>query len=129
MMALALKLSTLLVVKILNPYQSYAMHLSNLSQLIVQQCGSLVSFPRGGLPITASKLRDISISFCGKLEALPEGMDNLLSLRNFMLAYCEGLVSSLKNLPPNLIRLIILNRYSCNKPMSEWGLDRLDHLS
>lgn len=55
-------------------------------------------------------------------------MDSLRSLRNFMLAYCEGLVSSLKNLPPNLIRIIILNRYNCNKPLSEWGLDRLTSL-
>ncbi|XP_024196299.1 putative disease resistance protein At3g14460 [Rosa chinensis] len=101
-------------------------HLSTLRKLLILECGSLVSFSRGGLP---SNLIDLDIFICDKLEALPKGMDNLSSLQTLTLGYCGGLASILEEgFPPNLINLQIVNPKSC-KPLSEWGLHHLDRLT
>ncbi|PRQ55099.1 putative P-loop containing nucleoside triphosphate hydrolase, leucine-rich repeat domain, L [Rosa chinensis] len=101
-------------------------HLSALRMLWIEECGSLVSFPRGGWP---SNLACLSISICAQLEALPRGMDNLSSLQILLLRYCGGLASILKEgFPPNLINLEIGHPESCN-PLSEWGLHHLDRLT
>ncbi|KAM5550830.1 hypothetical protein ABKV19_027267 [Rosa sericea] len=101
-------------------------HLSALRILYIIECGSLVSFPRGGLP---SNLIDFRIRGCDQLEALPRGMDNLSSLQTLSLGYCGGLASILEEgFPPNLINLEIADLESC-KPLSEWGLHHLDRLT
>ncbi|KAM5551928.1 hypothetical protein ABKV19_026675 [Rosa sericea] len=101
-------------------------HLSALRLLVIIKCGSLVSFPRGGLP---SNLTDLLILDCDQLEALPRGMDNLSSLQALFLAKCGGLASILEEgFPPNLIYLQIGQPKSC-KPLSEWGLHHLDRLT
>ncbi|XP_040368977.1 putative disease resistance RPP13-like protein 1 [Rosa chinensis] len=102
-------------------------HLSALRILHIDECGSLVSFPRGGLP---SNLIDFRIDNCDQLEALPRGMDNLSSLQTLLLEYCGGNLASIleEGFPPNLINLHIWAPKSC-KPLSEWGLHHLDRLT
>ncbi|PRQ54996.1 putative P-loop containing nucleoside triphosphate hydrolase, leucine-rich repeat domain, L [Rosa chinensis] len=101
-------------------------HLSALCILVIAECGSLVSFPRGGLP---SNLISFRIDDCDQLEAVPRGMDNLSSLQTLSLAYRGGLASILEEgLPPNLITLKIGDAESL-KPLSEWGLHHLDRLT
>ncbi|KAM5551914.1 hypothetical protein ABKV19_026661 [Rosa sericea] len=101
-------------------------HLSALRILYIIECGSLVSFPRGGLP---SNLINFRIQGCDQLETLARGMDNLSSLQTLTLGYCGGLASILEEgFPPNLIILEIADRKSC-KPLSEWGLHHLDRLT
>ncbi|XP_028954535.2 putative disease resistance RPP13-like protein 1 [Malus domestica] len=99
-------------------------HLSNLRKLYIQDCGSLVSFPRlsgGRLP---SNLREIQITSCEKLEALPEDMHNLNSLEELRIEYREGLT-----FPPNLTFLEIWKVKSCKSLWElEWGLHRLTSL-
>lgn len=100
-------------------------HLSILRTLMIHGCGSLISFPGGGLP---SNLTHLIIFDCDKLEARPSGMDNLSSLQTLWLGFCVGLASILEEgFPPNLLKLHIINPKSC-KPLSEWGLHHLDRL-
>ncbi|PRQ55040.1 putative leucine-rich repeat domain, L domain-containing protein [Rosa chinensis] len=102
------------------------MPLSILRALKILTCGSLVSFPRGGLP---SNLIFLSIFECDQLEALPRGNDNVSSLQTLLLGSCGGLASILEEgFPPNLIKLHIFGPKSC-KPLSEWGLHHLDRLT
>ncbi|RXI09876.1 hypothetical protein DVH24_034236 [Malus domestica] len=63
----------------------------------------------------ASNLRHIIIKDCEKLEALPEDMHNLNSLKQLIIDYREA-------------SLIIWKVKSCNHCGVEWGLHRLTSL-
>ncbi|XP_048426012.1 putative disease resistance protein At3g14460 [Pyrus x bretschneideri] len=86
-------------------------HLSNLQELHIAICGSLVSIPRLSGGRRPSNLRKISIMHNLKLEALPEDMHNLNSLECIEIWDCQNL----KSLPDglcylsNLQTLIIIN--------------------
>ncbi|CAN6693361.1 unnamed protein product [Malus baccata var. baccata] len=71
-------------------------HLSNLQTLRIEYCGSLVSIPR-----LSGGLREILITKCEKLEALPEDMHNLNSLESILIWGCQNL----KSLPDGLCHL------------------------
>ncbi|TQD85028.1 hypothetical protein C1H46_029419 [Malus baccata] len=99
-------------------------HLSNLQELIIGKCGSLVSIPRLSGGRRPSNLREIIIRDCEKLEALPEDMHNLNSLETLSIDYREGLT-----FPPNLTSLGIRKVKSCKSLWElEWGLHRLTSL-
>ncbi|CAN6556198.1 unnamed protein product [Malus baccata var. baccata] len=100
-------------------------HLSNLQTLRIEYCGSLVSIPRLSGGRRPSNLRDIWISDCDRLEALPEDMHNLNSLEHLVIDYREGLT-----FPPNLTALVINEVKSCKSLWElEWGLHRLTSLT
>ncbi|CAN6556103.1 unnamed protein product [Malus baccata var. baccata] len=99
-------------------------HLSNLQELMIGLCGSLVSIPRLSGARRPSNLREIFIWDCEKLEALPEDMHNLNSLEELTIDYREGLT-----FPPNLTSLEIWKVKSCKSLWElEWGLHRLTSL-
>ncbi|KAB2607318.1 disease resistance RPP13-like protein 1 [Pyrus ussuriensis x Pyrus communis] len=100
-------------------------HLSNLQELHIYGCGSLVSFPRLSGGRRPSNLRMIYIRNCDKLEALPEDMHNLNSLEELSIDYREGLT-----FPPNLTLLEIWKVKSCKSlwELELWGLHRLTSL-
>ncbi|RXH85156.1 hypothetical protein DVH24_041924 [Malus domestica] len=99
-------------------------HLSNLQQLHIYECGSLVSIPRLSRGRRPSNMREISIRGCEKLEALPEHMHNLNSLEDLRIDYREGLT-----FPPNLTSLVIVKVKRCKSLWElEWGLHRLTSL-
>ncbi|CAN6556114.1 unnamed protein product [Malus baccata var. baccata] len=99
-------------------------HLSNLQELYIRECGSLVSIPRLSGGRRPSNLREILIQDCEKLEALPEDMHNLNSLEKLIIDYREGLT-----FPPNLTSLDIWKVKSCKSLWElEWGLHRLTSL-
>ncbi|KAB2607320.1 disease resistance RPP13-like protein 1 [Pyrus ussuriensis x Pyrus communis] len=100
-------------------------YLSNLQELHIYGCGSLVSFPRLSGGRRPSNLRKIYIRNCEKLEALPEDMHNLNSLEEWTIDYREGLP-----FPPNLTFLEIKKVKSCKSLWElEWGLHRLTSLT
>ncbi|XP_050112973.1 putative disease resistance RPP13-like protein 1 [Malus sylvestris] len=100
-------------------------HLSNLQQLYIFICGSLVSIPRLSGGRRPSNLREIYIRGCDKLEALREDMHNLNSLEYLSIDYREGLT-----FPPNLTSLAIGKVKSCKSLWElEWGLHRLTSLT
>ncbi|KAB2607507.1 disease resistance RPP13-like protein 1 [Pyrus ussuriensis x Pyrus communis] len=99
-------------------------HLSNLQQLSIYKCGSLVSIPRLSGGRRPSNLRYIRITDCEKLEALPADMHNLNSLEDLWIDYREGLAFR-----PNLTFLEINKVKSCKSLWElEWGLHRLTSL-
>ncbi|XP_068337979.1 putative disease resistance RPP13-like protein 1 [Pyrus communis] len=99
-------------------------HLSNLQQLRIYECGSLVSIPRLSGGRRPSNLRAFQITSCQKLEALPEDMHNLNSLEELTIDYREGLT-----FPPNLTWLSIYKVKSCKSLWElELGLHRLTSL-
>ncbi|XP_048425957.1 putative disease resistance RPP13-like protein 1 [Pyrus x bretschneideri] len=99
-------------------------HLSNLQELYIQECGSLVSIPRLSGGRRPSNLRYIRITDCKKLEVLPADMHNLNSLEDLLIDYREGLA-----FPPNLTSLTIWKVKSCKSLWElEWGLHRLTSL-
>nr|BBC44088.1 predicted putative disease resistance protein RGA3 isoform X2 [Malus domestica] len=77
-------------------------HLSNLQELDIRECGSLVSILRLSGGRRPSNLIQIHIENCEKFEALPEDMHNLNSLETLSIDYREGLI-----FPPNLTSLVI----------------------
>ncbi|KAH9652477.1 NB-ARC domain containing protein expressed [Citrus sinensis] len=54
-------------------------NLSHLQEIHIDNCTSFVSFPQGGLPIT--NLKVLYIHCCEKLNALPNFMHSLMSLK------------------------------------------------
>ncbi|CAL9004229.1 unnamed protein product [Prunus brigantina] len=98
-------------------------HLTNLQNLYIYDCGSLVSIPSlsgEGLPspttTAASSLTQINIEKCNKLEMLPD-MSNLNCLQKLKIDYGEGL--NFTSFPPNLTSLTICGIRNC-KPI--WHL-------
>ncbi|KAL5786925.1 hypothetical protein ACOSP7_003874 [Xanthoceras sorbifolium] len=66
---------------------------ANLTQLMIEirDCSSLVAFPYGGLPFT--NLTELTIKKCGKLEVLPNRLQQLSHLRKIKISNCSSLVS------------------------------------
>ncbi|KAH7576049.1 hypothetical protein JRO89_XS02G0282200 [Xanthoceras sorbifolium] len=66
---------------------------ANLTQLMIEirDCSSLVAFPYGGLPFT--NLTKLTIEKCGKLEVLPNRLQQLSHLRKIEISNCSSLVS------------------------------------
>eukprot|EP00257_Ricinus_communis_P025782 XP_025013196.1 putative disease resistance protein At3g14460 [Ricinus communis] len=85
----------------------------------------LVSF-LGRLPTT--NLRELCISWCEELEALPDHLHNLTSLQELWIYDCPGIVSfPEEGFPTKLTSVTITNLNIC-KPLFEWGLQRLNSL-
>ncbi|PRQ21241.1 putative P-loop containing nucleoside triphosphate hydrolase, leucine-rich repeat domain, L [Rosa chinensis] len=120
-------------------------HLTNLRSLMIAGCESLVSFPlnvsvsgSGSLSLprrATSKLRNILILDCHKVEVvtmLREMHNNLNSLWDLTIDYCEGLPSFLEaqkeGFSPNLTSLTILKVRSCKALLESQGLHRLTSL-
>ncbi|XP_072998224.1 putative disease resistance protein RGA3 [Typha latifolia] len=78
--------------------------LTNLEYLEISSCQELVSF-HGGLPV---KINDFRLSFCNKINLLPEGL-HLLSFLQYMEIHTVPLVTSLPadGVPASLRRLTI----------------------
>ncbi|KAL5789191.1 hypothetical protein ACOSQ2_004079 [Xanthoceras sorbifolium] len=66
---------------------------ANLTQLMIEirDCSSLVAFPYGGLPFT--NLTELTIENCGKLEVLPNRLQQLNHLQKIEISNCSSLVS------------------------------------
>ncbi|KAF4371524.1 hypothetical protein G4B88_008239, partial [Cannabis sativa] len=60
--------------------------LEELTSFFIEDCGSFVSFPNGGL--IAPKLSEFHISKCPKLRWLPEKMTSLSALKHFNITDC-----------------------------------------
>ncbi|KAL2545582.1 putative disease resistance RPP13-like protein 1 [Forsythia ovata] len=99
---------------------------SSLTELSIDSCDGLESFPQGGLPIP--NLRELEIIGCRNLRSLPDRMEQLLSLHYLLVHNCPSLTVSFhqRNIPPNLISLQI---HSCGvKPLGELDLHKLTSL-
>ncbi|KAL2514462.1 putative disease resistance RPP13-like protein 1 [Forsythia ovata] len=100
---------------------------SSLTQLIIDYCDGLESFPQGGLPIP--NLRYLVIKACRNLRSLPDRMEQLLSLEGLNVQDCPSLTTESfhqLNIPPNLFHLTIWN---CRvKPLGEFDLHKLTSL-
>ncbi|KAK4592160.1 hypothetical protein RGQ29_016603 [Quercus rubra] len=102
--------------------------LTSLTKLTIWDCPDFKCFPSGGL--RAPNLTQISISYCEKLELLPEGMHACLpSLLHLRLRNCPKLESFPEGgLPSNLQ---ILQIQWCDKLFPNrmnWGLQSLHSL-
>ncbi|KAH7576042.1 hypothetical protein JRO89_XS02G0281300 [Xanthoceras sorbifolium] len=66
---------------------------ANLTQLMIEirDCSSLVAFPYGGLPFT--NLTELTIENCGKLEVLPNRLQQLNHLQKIEISNCSSFVS------------------------------------
>ncbi|KAF4371525.1 hypothetical protein G4B88_008240 [Cannabis sativa] len=69
--------------------------LEELTFLLIENCGSFVSFPNGGL--IAPKLSDLQIFNCPKLKWLPEKMTSLSSLKSLTIIGCPLIETSPEN--------------------------------
>ncbi|TXG53589.1 hypothetical protein EZV62_018845 [Acer yangbiense] len=89
-------------------------------------CSSLVSFLDGGLPST--NLTSLEITNCKTLEALPNHMQNLTSVRRLTIENYLNIKSFPENgFPTNLISLEIANLKIFDM-LFRWGLHRLTYL-
>ncbi|KAM6547063.1 hypothetical protein CsatB_027799 [Cannabis sativa] len=80
--------------------------LEELTFLLIENCGSFVSFPNGGL--IAPKLSDLQIFNCPKLKWLPEKMTSLSSLKSLTIIGCPLIETSPENgMPASLSELFI----------------------
>nr|AKU37069.1 FB_Mr5-like protein [Malus x robusta] len=97
-----------------------------LENFRIRRCQNLKSLPRLSGGIRGSNLREIRITDCDRLEALPEDMHNFNSLEKLIIDYREGLTCSF---PANLTSLMIWKVKSCKSLWElEWGLHRLTSL-
>ncbi|XWS32495.1 hypothetical protein CRYUN_Cryun23aG0163400 [Craigia yunnanensis] len=99
----------------------------HLTELHVNQCSSLESFPERGLPI--SNLRTVLISNCVNLKSLPNQMHDLKSLQYLTVFGCPG-VKSLPEagFPPNLLSLSVWGCKQLKLPFAMWRLHKLTSL-
>ncbi|XP_017977155.1 PREDICTED: putative disease resistance RPP13-like protein 1 [Theobroma cacao] len=101
---------------------------SLLEYLCIKDCLALESFLESGLSIPNLKI--LHISNCSNLRSLPKQMQNVTSLRKLSLSDCMALESIPPgSLPPNITSLKLRNCINLKKPMSVWGLDKLNCLT
>ncbi|KAM6567914.1 hypothetical protein CsatA_027042 [Cannabis sativa] len=105
--------------------------LEELTYLLIEHCGSFVSFPNGGL--IAPKLSEFVIRNCSKLKWLPKKMTSLSALNEFEVIGCllmepfpEGEDEGEGGLPVSLSRLRI--SYDVLLKM-KWNWQTLPHLT
>lgn len=103
-------------------------NLVNLDHIEIADCPLLLSFPQSGLPL--KMLRSLRLSNCRNLKSLPNHMhSSLTSLEGLSIEGCSNVSAFPEGgLPVNLIALSILD---CEKlkPTFEWGLHRLAQLT
>ncbi|XP_002270668.2 putative disease resistance RPP13-like protein 1 [Vitis vinifera] len=76
-----------------------------LESLEIEQCPSLICFPKGQLPTTLKSLRILA---CENLKSLPEEMMGMCALEDFLIVRCHSLIGLPKGgLPATLKRLTI----------------------
>ncbi|KAF4348290.1 hypothetical protein G4B88_025044 [Cannabis sativa] len=83
-------------------------YLEELTYLLIEHCGSFVSFPNGGL--ISPKLIEFVINYCLKLKWLPKKMTSLSALNDFEVIDCplmEPFPEDEGGLPVSLSRLRI----------------------
>ncbi|KDO38667.1 hypothetical protein CISIN_1g005896mg [Citrus sinensis] len=106
--------------------------LPSLETLVVRKCGKLV-VPLSSYPMLCRLEVDeckelVDICGCDKLEALPNDMHKLNSLRDLGIQLCPNLVSfPEEGFPTNLTTLVIGN-FKLYKTLVQWGLHRLTSL-
>ncbi|XP_050379749.1 putative disease resistance RPP13-like protein 1 [Argentina anserina] len=109
-----------------------------LEFLNVSGCHSVVSFPEGtfGLPVGTSSmvmnLKQLIISNCTKLKLIPEGLHNLIHLKNLEIAECP-LVEAIAEygLPTSMLQSIKISKCQSLKslPNRLYSLTCLQELS
>ncbi|KAM6567912.1 hypothetical protein CsatA_027040 [Cannabis sativa] len=101
--------------------------LEELTSFFIEDCGSFVSFPNGGL--IAPKLSEFHISKCPKLRWLPEKMTSLSALKHFNITDCpliEPFPGGEGGLPVSLCELDI----SCDVFLRmKWNRQTFPHLT
>ncbi|EOX96615.1 LRR and NB-ARC domains-containing disease resistance protein, putative isoform 3 [Theobroma cacao] len=99
----------------------------HLTELHVNQCPSLQSFPESGLPIRT--LRTVSISNCVNLKSLPNKMHDLTSLQYLTIFGCPSVTYFPEGgFPPNVLSLSIWGCKQLKQPFAEWCLNKLTSL-
>ncbi|CAK7329182.1 unnamed protein product [Dovyalis caffra] len=100
------------------------LNLSHLTQLIIQGCDELESFPDQELPLP--NLTSTDTFHCKKMRSLPNHMD---SLQQLWISNCCGLVSFPETgLPLKLTSLTMRGCMNLRQPISEWRLTSLERL-
>ncbi|KAJ9158849.1 hypothetical protein P3X46_024394 [Hevea brasiliensis] len=98
--------------------------LSCLTELYINNCFALRSFPEVGLSLP--NLRTLNIFYCFNLKSLPSQMGNLTSLQELSICSCPGLACFPKwDLLPNLTSLEIWDSGNFELTMSEWNVHNL----
>ncbi|KAL6326895.1 hypothetical protein AAG906_012171 [Vitis piasezkii] len=87
-------------------------NMCHLEYLEIEECPSLICFPKGQLPTT---LRRLFISDCEKLVSLPEDID-VCAIEQLIIERCPSLTGFPGKLPPTLKKLWI------------WGCEKLQSL-
>ncbi|KAJ9174562.1 hypothetical protein P3X46_013197 [Hevea brasiliensis] len=101
--------------------------LSCLTELSINYCSGLRSFPEVGLSLP--DLKTLNIYDCFNLKTLPGEMRSLMSLQELAVCNCPSLVSFPQgDLLPNLTSLEIWDCGNIELSMSEWNFQSLTHL-
>ncbi|XP_068343529.1 putative disease resistance protein RGA3 [Pyrus communis] len=104
-------------------------NLTSLTELIIWECGGLISLPSGLAYCTS--LTHLRVSNCPNLEAIPS-LDNLTSLAELMVSFCHNLISMADHNVSSLQSLSRLELYKCGKlqylPKGLHSLSRLEVL-
>ena len=81
-----------------------------LESLEIEQCPSLICFPKGQLPTT---LKSLSILACENLKSLPEEMMGTCALEDFSIEGCPSLIGLPKGGLPATLKMLII--FDCRR--------------